>query len=106
MTIDIDRKVAITNQREIKYEHLISTIPLPLLLDKCNLTYPHKTFSCNKVLVFNLGFDSKGDDQMNNWIYVPEKEFIFYRIGYYDNIMDTKQMSLYIEIGFLRNKKY
>lgn len=100
LTIDIDRKVAITNQREIKYEHLISTIPLPLLLDKCNLTYPHKTFSCNKVLVFNLGFDSKGDDQMNNWIYVPEKEFIFYRIGYYDNIMDTKQMSLYIEIGF------
>lgn len=100
LTIDVDRKIAITSKREIKYDNLISTLPIPQLLDKCKLPYPSETFSCNKVLVFNLGFDSKGDDQLNSWIYIPEKEYIFYRIGYYDNIMNTDKMSLYVEIGF------
>lgn len=101
--IDTEKKVAITNLREIHYERLISTIPLPALLNKCGINYPDGIFSCNKVLVFNLGFDSKGTDYLNSWVYVPEKEFIFYRLGYYDNIMGTDRMSLYVEIGFPEN---
>lgn len=99
-SVDVERKMAITNRREIRYDRLISTLPLPLLVNKCNLAYPDNVFSCNKVLVFNLGFDTKGDDRINSWVYVPEKEFIFYRVGYYDNIMNTDKMSLYVEIGF------
>ena len=57
------------------------------------------------MLVFNLGFDSKGNDKLNSWVYVPEKEFIFYRIGYYDNIMNTDRMSLYVEIGFSQKQE-
>lgn len=98
--VDINKKIAITNCREIKYDRLISTIPFPLLLNMCEINYIHEYFSCNKVLVFNLGFDAKGNDQTNSWIYVPEKEYIFYRLGYYDNIMGTDKMSLYVEIGF------
>lgn len=98
--IDIEKKEVTTNQRVIEYERLISTMPLPILLDKCNLTYSSDVFSCNKVLVFNLGFDLKGNDRVNSWLYVPDKEFIFYRVGFYDNIMNTNQMSLYVEIGF------
>lgn len=101
--IDTEKKVATTNLREIHYERLISTIPLPALLNKCGINYPDGIFSCNKVLVFNLGFDSKGTDYLNSWVYVPEKEFIFYRLGYYDNIMGTDRMSLYVEIGFPEN---
>ena len=79
-------------------------MPLSLLLSKCNIPYPKEIFSCNKVLVFNLGFDSKGNDITNSWIYIPEKEYIFYRLGYYDNIMNADRMSLYVEIGFPEKK--
>ncbi len=102
--IDIDKKKVITNKREIVYDHLISSLPFPMLLEKCGLDYPADTFSCNKVLVFNLGFDSKGDDKVNNWIYIPDKDVIFYRVGYYDNILGTDRMSLYVEIGFQENQ--
>lgn len=71
-----------------------------MLLKKCHVDYPKDIFTCNKVLVFNLGFDLKGNDQINNWIYIPNKEFVFYRIGYYDNILGGERMSLYVEIGF------
>ena len=99
LEINIEEKVATTNKRKIKYDRLISTQPLPSLLEQCRLGYESNTFSCNKVLVFNLGFDSKGDDQRNSWVYVPEKDYIFYRLGYYDNILGTDKMSLYVEIG-------
>ena len=101
--IDTEKKIATTNRREIHYDRLISTIPLPVLLTKCGIDYPEGVFSCNKVLVFNLGFDSKGNDRLNSWIYVPEKDYIFYRLGYYDNIMGADRMSLYVEIGFPEN---
>lgn len=100
LSVHVKDKVAVTNKREIHYEHLISTLPFPLLLDKCGIDYPDGVFSCNKVLVFNLGFDSKGDDRVNNWVYFPSKEVIFYRVGYYDNILGGDKMSLYVEIGF------
>ncbi len=103
VNIDIEKKIAFTNTRELKYDRLISTMPLPLLLDMCKLEYRKDAFSCNKVLVFNLGFDTKGNDQTSSWVYVPEKEYIFYRFGYYDNIMGTGRMSLYVEIGFPEN---
>lgn len=98
--IDMEKKIAITSRRHIKYDRLVSTLPLPTLLRLCNLEYGSGLFSSNKVLVFNLGFDSKGDDRTNSWIYVPEKDYIFYRVGYYDNILGTDKMSLYVETGF------
>ena len=51
-------------------------------------------------MVFNLGFDKKGIDLTNHWIYFPEKKYVFYRVGYYNNILSTDKLSLYIEIGF------
>lgn len=98
--IDIKGKMAYTNKREIAYDNLISTIPFPVLLEKCGMDYLKDQFSCNKVLVFNLGFDSKGDDNINSWVYIPSKDFVFYRVGYYDNIIGGNRMSLYVEIGF------
>ena len=103
LRIDVGRKVAVTNKREIAYDRLVSTLPFPVLLNKCGIDYPRDAFSCNKVLVFNLGFDGKGDDEVNSWIYVPDRDIIFYRVGYYDNILGTDRMSLYVEIGFPEN---
>lgn len=102
--IDLTKKIAFTRNNMYKFERLISTMPLPILLDACGIEYDKNIYTWNKVLVFNLGFNKKGDDVTNHWIYFPEKEFIFYRIGYYDNILSTDKMSLYIEIGFAQNE--
>lgn len=98
--IDPKNKIVQTNKRTLYYDHLISTIPFPKLLDICDLGYNKQLYTCNKVMVFNLGFDRKGSDLQNHWVYIPDKDIIFYRIGYYDNIIQSNKMSLYIEIGF------
>ena len=33
-------------------------------------------------------------------IYIPEKKYNFYRIGFYDNILCSDRLSMYIEIGY------
>ena len=101
--IDIHNKIAYTNQREIRYDNLISTMPFPKLLELCDISYIKEYFTWNKVLVFNLGFNKKGSDTESSWVYIPDKDICFYRLGYYDNILDTSKMSLYIEIGFPKN---
>jgi len=100
VSIDRDRKLVTTNRRTLPYDNVVSTIPFPALLDMCGMRYDTKTYSWNKVLVFNLGFDRKGEDKVNNWVYFPDKSLPFYRVGYYDNILGGERMSLYVELGF------
>ena len=75
-------------------------MPLPRLLDICSVPYDSGIYSWNKVLVFNLGFDTKGPERTNCWMYIPENRYLFYRVGFYDNIIGQDRMSLYVEIGF------
>ena len=64
----------------------------------CGLAYDASVLSHNKVQVFNLGFDSKGPSNVH-WIYYPQRELSFYRVGFYDNIFGSDRMSLYVEVG-------
>lgn len=98
--IDIKNHTVTTNIRVVNYDRIVSTMPLPKLLDLCGIAYDRNIYSWNKVLVFNLGFDSKGDDVKNCWVYVPSEDLPFYRVGYYDNILNQDRMSLYVELGF------
>ncbi len=101
ISIDLENKLAKTNKgTEIKYDNLISTMPFPKLLDICGIDYEKSDYTWNKVLVFNLGFNKKGKDTESSWVYIPNKDVCFYRLGFYDNIMQTSKMSLYIEMGF------
>lgn len=98
--IDIENHIAYTSDgRQFEYDNLVSTMPFPQLLKVANINHDSSVFTCNKVLVYNLGFDKKGFDTRNSWIYIPSKNYIFYRIGYYDNILQSNRLSLYIEIG-------
>ncbi|MCQ2313047.1 MAG: FAD-dependent oxidoreductase [Paludibacteraceae bacterium] len=98
--IDLQQQKVTTIKREIKYDHLISTIPLINLLPLCGINVDTTALSWNKVLVFNLGFDGLGPDKQNHWIYFPEKKYCFYRVGFYSNIIPSDRMSLYVEIGY------
>ena len=98
LAIDRKGKVATTGKRQIGYDRLISSAPLVALLDMCGVDYDSGVLSHNKVQVFNLGFDSKGPTDVH-WIYYPQRDLSFYRVGFYDNIFDSDRMSLYVEIG-------
>lgn len=91
---------AVTDKRTLHYDRLVSSMPLPKLLDLCGMAYDKEVYTWNKVLVFNLGFDAKGPERTNCWMYIPESKYLFYRVGFYDNIIGQDRMSLYVEIGF------
>ena len=58
--IDLERRVARTSKREIRFERLVSSAPFPALVRATGLSHDAAAFTWNKVLVFNLGFDRKG----------------------------------------------
>jgi protoporphyrinogen oxidase len=92
--IDLKNKIVKTNNGEIKFNKLVSTLPFDKLL---KITNQPSDLSSNKVVVFNLGFD-KGSDIKTHWRYFPNDE-IFYRVGFYNNILGQEKLSLYVEIG-------
>jgi protoporphyrinogen oxidase len=100
--IDPATKVATTTKRKIRYELVVSSAPLIALLQMCRIPYDRDVFNHNKVQVFNLGFDAKGPTGIH-WIYYPQRDLSFYRVGFYDNIFGTERMSLYVEVGLPRD---
>ncbi len=101
--IDLGKKVAYCGIEEIKYDKIVSSIPFNKLLDICDIEYDKNIYTYNKVLVFNLGFDKPSETE-NHWIYYPERDLSFYRVGFYDNIFGDDRMSLYVEVGLSADK--
>lgn len=102
-TIDTERKVVATDKEEYSYEYLISSIPMNKFLEMSDVNVDGTIFSYNQVLVFNLGFDRPSVDPDIHWIYVPDKNINFYRAGYYNNIIGSNNLSMYIEIGYAKD---
>jgi protoporphyrinogen oxidase len=98
--IDINNKIVHTKNNKIKYEILINTIPLKKFYSLINnhINLDIGKLSSNKVLIFNFGFD-KPSTHNANWYYIPDKEIIFYRVGFYNNIIKSEKMNIYVEIG-------
>ena len=107
ISIDSKSKIAVTNHRHISYEYLINSIPLnrflPTLADSDYRNFVDK-LSWNKVLVFNLGFNKSSKYNDVHWAYFPDKKYNFYRVGFYNNILDDNRLSLYVEIGYTSNE--
>lgn len=103
MHVDLEKKLAYTaDGEEIAFEYLINSAPLNHFLEMLG-TAPalalRDRLSYNKVLVFNLGFAKKSACR-EHWIYVPDKNVNYYRIGFYDNILNSDKLSMYVEIGY------
>ena len=99
-SVQLAAKTVTTTRRTIGYRQLVSSAPMPVLAAMTGLAPVSSStiFTANQVTVFNLGFDRKGVRDIH-WMYFPEPEFCFYRVGWYDNILDSDRMSLYVEIG-------
>ena len=103
LSIDKEKHIAkLSNGQEVKYDNIINTTPLNKFLDLFGKDYKDlkEKLSYNKVLVFNLGFNKKSKLDKEHWLYIPSKDCNYYRIGFYDNIIGTDKLSMYIEIGY------
>lgn len=115
--IDLKAKTAkVANGGLIRFKRLVNTIPLAHFIALCDdLPTPvldaARKLSYNSVYCLNLGVSGSvlgpGEKTGKHWIYFPEKEFPFYRVGFYhqfskDNAPPNSS-SLYVE--FSRNSK-
>lgn len=105
--IDLGQKVAqLSDGTMIAYRNLINTSPLNQFFEVLGDDYSQilSEMSFNKVLVFNLGFNKKSSKyNQEHWVYFPDKTLNFYRVGFYDNILNQDKLSLYVEIGFSKD---
>ena len=96
--VDLAAREVVTPHRRIRFGHVVSSAPLPALARMAGLAHDPTVFTSNRVLVWNLGFDRKGQTGVH-WMYFPDRSLCFYRVGWYDNIIGGDRMSLYVEIG-------
>jgi protoporphyrinogen oxidase len=101
-----EKKAVLESGEELKYDAMISTIPLPELLGLLDPSPPWarrgvEALKWVSVWVLNLGVRRQGiSDQ--HWVYFPEKEFPFFRVGCYSafgpHLAPAGCSSLYVEI--------
>ena len=112
--VDMAQKtVTFANGNRISYSHLISTMPLDVLLYKLkeparvHIKRATNHLLCNAVVNFNLGIQRENISD-KHWIYFPEKAFAFYRIGFPHNFAPSAVpagcSSLYGEIAYLPHR--
>jgi len=98
IAIDLDARTVTTPKRTLGFERVVSSAPLPQLARLAGVAHDAAAFTSNQVLVWNLGFDRKGARDIH-WMYFPDPSRVFYRVGWYDNILGSDRMSLYVEVG-------
>ncbi len=109
ITVDEKKRTLATSRgRKETYDYLLSTQPLPLLIESMKhapegIREAARALSHVSVLNVNLGVE--GDPGGGrHWIYVPEPEFIFHRVGFPSAFSDTVAPpgcgSIYLEIAY------
>ena len=108
------KTVTFSNGHSEPYDVLISTMPLDymliLLREKASTHFvsARSKLLCNQVINFNIGVNH-AELSEKHWVYFPEKEYPFYRVGFWHNF--SKQMappgcsSLYGEFAFKNRSK-
>ena len=79
--------VEVRGEYQIPYSDLVSTLPLPVLIRLMGDEVPSgvqqaaRRLRWNSVYNINLGLDREDTGQAH-WVYFPEKQFPFYRVGF------------------------
>jgi len=117
--IDIKEKVITTrqspvrNKKEIGYEKLISSLPLPLLISLCNkvpkaVKRAAEELEFTSVYCVNLGINHPEITE-KTWIYYPEKDIAFQRLFVQSNaspyVVPKGKSSITAEISYSKFKR-
>jgi protoporphyrinogen oxidase len=115
VAIDLVAKTARMNDGEqISYDRLVTTIPLPDLVRRAAAgnasAVPDRVIDAasklraNRVLYFDVAIKGEPKEYQDyHWIYFPEKELPFYRVGSYSaverSLAPPGHRSYYVELG-------
>jgi protoporphyrinogen oxidase len=108
------REVHLASGTTVAYERLVSTIPLDTLLRitrglSTDLPRVGERLRAVRVLNISLGVDRQAVSGAH-WIYFPEKEFSFYRVGFPTNLSEVLAprgcSSLWMERSLLRDEPF
>ena len=111
--IDLNEKeIRTSSGNKERFNYLISTIPLPeipYLIKKipAQINSSFRKLNWNSIYNLNLGIEKNGFLK-KHWIYYPQKEICFFRIGFFHNfsscLAPPDKSSLYIEVSYSKDK--
>jgi len=106
--IDLPDKTITYNNETIKYDTLITTMPLNLFLGIAKggpAKYAAK-LKATSVYCLNIGF-KQDEKTARHWVYVPEEKYVFYRIGFPSSVCPANapdgMQSVFTEVSFHGN---
>ncbi len=115
VAIDVAARTATLDGGEVvTFEHLVNTAPLTDLVKLCvagnasavpaDVIDASAKLRANSVLYFDVGVKgAPAEHQDYHWIYLPERDFPFYRVGSYSavepSLAPTGHRSYYVEMG-------
>ena len=114
--VDLERRTAtLEHGEELSWEQLVVTVPLPAFLRMVRGGAPDLPSLADRldwsvVGCVNLGVDRGTIADGAHWIYVPEPEIPFYRVGFPSNFSDgvapAGSSSMYVEFGLRRDEAF
>ncbi|MBL7196822.1 MAG: FAD-dependent oxidoreductase [Candidatus Omnitrophica bacterium] len=106
------KEIKIASGNKERFDFLISTIPLPEIPQVIKgmpeqIRSLFKKLRWNSIFNLNLGIDRK-DNSTRHWIYFPQKELSFFRVGFPHNFSSyaasSDRSSLYAEVAYSENR--
>lgn len=105
--VEVARRVLVAGTQKLRYDVLVNTMPLPALLDACDVLPPEVERARAKLrsthvqyLDLALNVPARTDF---HWAYVPEARYPFYRVGCYTRfspaLAPPNKGSLYVELS-------
>ncbi len=98
-----------------KYNNIISTLPLSTMLDITNLKIDQQNDLHSSVLVLNIGATKGKKCPDDHWLYIPDSDCGFHRVGFYSNVdvsflpsssrKDNDRVSIYVERAYKPDSK-
>jgi protoporphyrinogen oxidase len=114
--VDLDgRRVTLADGETLAYDTLVVTTPLPGFLRMVRGGPPElgrkaALLDWSVVACLNLGVDRPGIGDGAHWIYFPDDDVPFYRVGFPSNFSDTVApvgtSSMYVEFGLGRDEPF
>ena len=98
-----------------KYNNIISTLPLSTMLDITKLKIDEQNDLHTSVLVLNIGATKGKKCPDDHWLYIPDSDSGFHRVGFYSNVdvsflpsssrKDNDRVSIYVERAYKPDSK-
>lgn len=97
LSIDLEAKCVETDYEKIYYNTLVTTIPFKSFLKLVGREEDSEKLKASSLKVFNAAINKSNTLWGYDWVYYPDKELPFFRVGSYSNFFNEDKGRLYIE---------